>query len=131
MVPVLMRFIRGQMRRSRQAGLSVPQFRALVYLSVHEDTSLSAMAEHLGLSLPTASRMVQLLVQRGLVERQEHAEDRRRVALSLTTRGSRVYRTALNATEVALASSLRTLRPQRLARLSEAMQTLNELFSQG
>ncbi|MBI4578561.1 MAG: MarR family transcriptional regulator, partial [Planctomycetes bacterium] len=66
-VPVVMRFIRHEMRRHRRGGVTVPQFRALVFVSNHADASLSAMAEHLGLSLPAASRLVQGLVQRGLM----------------------------------------------------------------
>ncbi len=124
-----MRFIRSKMRQHREAGLSVPQFRALIFLSTHEDSSLSAMAEHLGLSLPAASRLVQLLVQRGLMERRPDAGDRRRVSLSLTRRGSRAFRAAHAATQAALARSLRALSAQQSGQISVAMRLLSELFS--
>jgi len=79
-VPSVMRFIRYQMRQHRQAELSVPQFRSLVFLSHNENASLSEMAEHLGLSLPATSRMVELLVKRGWMRRRtelSHARDAR------------------------------------------------------
>jgi len=128
-VPAVMRFIKDQMRRHRQAELTVPQFRALVILSHHEDLSLSALAEHLGLSLPTASRLVELLVKRQLMHRQTLSNDRRRVSLSLTRRGQATFRTALAATQVALARSLATLSARELAQVSKASRVLNRVFA--
>jgi DNA-binding MarR family transcriptional regulator len=128
-VPVIMRFIRHQMRGHRQAELTVPQFRTLVFLSHSEDSSLSATAEHLGLSLPATSRMVDLLVRRGLMERRPQAADRRRVSLSLTHRGQEAFRTALEATEKALSGSFKSLSPQELTQVIGAMRTLSRVFA--
>ena len=58
--------------------LSLSQIRALHTL-VREPAgaSLGAVADHTGLSLPTASRVVDSLVQRGLATRLEDPDDRR------------------------------------------------------
>src|SRR5436190_24215904 len=85
-MPPVMWFIRRQMRRHRTAGLSVPQFRALALLDRFPTASLSLLAEHLGSSQPSASRLVTGLVSRGFVTRKECVDDRRQVALPLTTR---------------------------------------------
>ena len=69
-VPLVMRFIRGQVRRRRTAGLSLPQFRTLIFLSRAQNSSLSAVAGHLGLSLPAMSRLINGLVNGRLVGRQ-------------------------------------------------------------
>src|SRR5512136_2638870 len=108
-VPAVMRFIRGQMRGHRRAHLTVPHFRALVFLSHYDDASLSALAEHVGLSLPAASRMVELLVKRGLMERRPRSGDRRRLALALTARGRTTFSAALRATRAALARRFEAL----------------------
>ena len=63
-VPLVMRFIRDQVRRRRTAGLSLPQFRTLIFLNRIKNSSLSAVAEHLGLSLPAMSRLINGLVAR-------------------------------------------------------------------
>ncbi len=123
-----MRFMRRQMRRHRHAELTVPQFRSLIFLSNHADASLSALAEHIGLSLPAASRMVQLLVDRGLMDRRAHAGDRRRVSLSLTRQGRDAYRTALAATEAAMARTLKTLTSRQLDQVGSAMGMLHDVF---
>lgn len=128
-VPSVMRFIRCQMRGHREAGLTVPQFRALVFVSHTDDSSISAMAEHLGLSVPAASRMVDLLVRRGLMERQASLGDRRCVSLSLTPQGKATFRTALRATQVALARRFKTLSAQERYVVGGAMQILSRLFS--
>jgi DNA-binding MarR family transcriptional regulator len=128
-VPAAMRFIRREMRAHRHAELSVPQFRALVFVNFSEDRSVSAMAEHLGLSLPATSRTVDLLVQRGLLERRSVAGDRRRVALSLTAQGRTTYQRARRATLAAIAGRFASLDPAERALVSQAMQLLDQTFA--
>src|SRR5437868_8242048 len=86
-LPTVMWFIRRQMRRHRTGGLSVPQFRALCLLDRSPTASLSIVAEHLGSSQPSASRLITGLVSRGLVKREESADDRRQIQLVLTSEG--------------------------------------------
>ena len=128
-VPSVMRFIRHQMRGHRQAELTVAQFRALVFLSHNDAAALSALAEHIGLSLPATSRMVELLVKRGLIERQVRSSDRRCVSLSLTGRGKAIFRTALEATQAVLARRLDDLSAGELSLVSQAMGILSQVFS--
>src|SRR3954468_630063 len=82
-MPQVMWFIRRQMRQHRTRGMSVPQFRTLVMLDRYPTASLSAVAENLGATLPTASRMVSGLVTKGLVARRPHPTDRRQASLVL------------------------------------------------
>lgn len=126
---VLMGFIRNEMRQNRRAGLSVPHFRALVFLSHAGDASVSAMAEHLGLSLPATSRLADTLVRRGLLSRQSQAGDRRRVLLSLTSTGQAAFEGALAATEQALARRFEALPRRELSQVLMAMRALDRVFS--
>jgi DNA-binding MarR family transcriptional regulator len=128
-VPLLMRFIREHMRRHRTRGLSVPQFRALAFLSHHAEISLSALAEHIGLSLPAASRMVETLVKRRLIERRARTSDRRCVSLSLTPGGHRTFRTALRATQSALGRRFGRLSAAELLLISRSMRVLSGVFA--
>jgi DNA-binding MarR family transcriptional regulator len=125
----VMRFVRTHMRAHQRAGLTVPQFRALVFLSQHDEASLSALAEHVGLSLPATSRMVDLLVQRQMLERRAAAADRRRVSLSLTGRGQATFQAALQATQVALARRFATLSNRDLSRVSRVLKVLERIFA--
>src|SRR3954470_22241366 len=76
-LPLVMWFIRREMRHHRTGGLSVPQFRALCLLDRYPTISLSNVAEHLGSSQPSASRLITGLVSRRLVKREESSDDRR------------------------------------------------------
>jgi DNA-binding MarR family transcriptional regulator len=127
-VPSVMRFIRHEMRARRRARLSVPQFRALVFMARSEDVSLSATAEHLGLSPAATSRMVDALVGRGLAERRAGADDRRRVSLSLTARGRRTYQAAHREMQRALARRFGVFSGRQRALIQEAMRLLSRAF---
>src|SRR3954464_5590531 len=89
-LPPVMWFIRRYMRQQRTSGLSVPQFRALCLLARFPTASLTHIAEHLGSSQPSASRLISGLVTRGLVARRECPDDRRQVTLLLTAKGKQV-----------------------------------------
>jgi len=58
-VPLVMRTVRAEMRRRRTADLSVPQFRTLNFLNRQAGASLSQVAEHIGLTLPSMSLLVE------------------------------------------------------------------------
>ncbi|HTL30837.1 MAG TPA: MarR family transcriptional regulator [Tepidisphaeraceae bacterium] len=123
-----MRFVRKHMRSHRARGLSLPQFRTLALLHSVPAANLSAVAEFLGASLPTASRIVSGLVTKGLVERCEHASDRRQLELALTARGAATVETAHRATRDELSKELQTLSPAQRASLVRGMHALRSLF---
>ncbi len=127
-VPLIMQFIRVEMRRSRGPGVSVPQFRVLTYLNRTEGASLSAVADRVGLSLPAMSRLVDGLVRRELVRREESAEDRRRVTLRLTNLGKELVRTSRVGAQAHLAEALTALAPSDRAEVAEAMRRLRPVF---
>lgn len=79
------RGFRTWMRES--SGLSVAQFRVLLFISRRNGCSLAELKDYLGVSAPSASRMVEALRERGLVMREEDRDDRRRVRLTLTDAG--------------------------------------------
>src|SRR6184192_1030596 len=105
-VPLVMRHFRGWMRSQRIAGLSVPQFRAMALLGRLGGCDLRSVAEHLGLSTPSASRMIQTLVTKGFVVREAATEDRRQIALHLSERGRAVMKAAQKHTEGRIAQVL-------------------------
>ena len=73
-------------------GVTLPQFRMLVVLEAHQ-TNLSGLAAALDVAPSTATRMVDRLVDAGLVQRTIPAGDRREIALTLTPSGRRSVRT--------------------------------------
>ncbi len=71
-------------------GLSPSQANALMRLYHSGACGVSDIGDHVGLSNPAASQMVDRLVQMGLVERTENTSDRRVRRLALTEKGCRL-----------------------------------------
>jgi DNA-binding MarR family transcriptional regulator len=128
-VPMVMRFLRGRMR-SRRQNLTVPHFRTLIFIQRTPDAGLSALAEHIGLSLAAASRLVAVLVRRGLVVRETRVADRRSAVLMLTSRGRSLFDEAFRATRQTLADELQRLPPSELQTVSDSMEVLHRVFAQ-
>jgi DNA-binding MarR family transcriptional regulator len=128
-VPLVMRTVRAQLRAQRRADISVPQFRAMGFIDANDGASLSDLASHIGLTLPSMSKLIDGLVARELVTRTSHSADRRRICLSLTTLGREELRAAHRSTEKFLADRLSSLPDDDLKNISRAMQLLKELFS--
>ena len=123
-----MRFIRTQMHGHRQAGLTVIQFRALVFLNLHPDAMLSALAEQLGLSMPATSRLAEVLVRRRLIQRASGVGDRRRVSLSPTRRGRATFQAAQAAAQAALAERCTSLSKHEMVLVNHVMGILRRVF---
>lgn len=128
-VPLIMRVIRIEMRSQRLTELSIPQFRVLIYINQHPGASLSQVAEYIGLTLPSASSLVDGLVQHGLITRQTSSGDRRRMFLKLTSAGQEQMNFTLHQTESRLAETLACLPVEKQDQLFEAMQILRTLFT--
>lgn len=86
-IPAVMDSIRMAMRKRVGDQLSVPQFRCLNFISRKPGCSVGAIAGILGVTLPTASAMVDRLVRAGSVVSQTASEDRRRTQLHPTQSG--------------------------------------------
>lgn len=127
-VPQIMRAIRAEMRQHRTVDLSVPQFRTLGFIDRNVDASLSEVAEHIGLTLPSMSKMVDGLVTRKLVTRQTDPADRRRMTLALTRSGLTALEASRAATRTCLAENLSALTEVERANVVRAMEALRPIF---
>lgn len=77
----------GWFQTVSELDLSLTQLKALQVLGRREEPSVKELGECLGLSLPAASRAVDGLLGRGLVERRECAADRRSRLVRLSPDG--------------------------------------------
>ena len=130
-VPPVMGHIRREMRSHRAPGISVPQLRTLIFLNRHEGASLSEVADHIGLQLPTMSKTVDALVSRKLVVRKASSGDRRRISLKLSAQGIDVLRQTRSAAEADLAEALKSLMPAQQDSVVEALTALGAIFAPG
>jgi|SRR5581483_6975686 DNA-binding MarR family transcriptional regulator len=127
-VPLIMRAIRSQMRAHRRADLTVTQFRVLAFIDRHTGASLSDVGDHIGLALPSMSKMIDVLVARKLVARKFDLTDRRRVTLALTARGRAILQGARDETRAVMTQTFATCSAPELQTIAAAMELLRPLF---
>ncbi len=94
-----------------ELDLSLTQVKLLHVLDAEPSVSLKHVGSCVGLSLPAASRAIEALHQRGLVERKEDEHDRRIKRVEVTEAGHDV---------------VRRLNQARLAYLEQFAETLSE-----
>lgn len=128
-IPDVMQLIRAEVRRQRGPGLSVLQLRALAFLERNPGSALSALADHVGLTLSAMSTQISNLVQRGLVRRSESATDRRFVTLTLTEKGQTRLLAVRQSAQASLAVVCAPLSAEEQATLINALAILRELVS--
>ncbi len=129
-VPKVMRAIREEMRRQGAPVLSIPQLRTLAYLHRRPGSCLFHLAEHLGVTRPTASAIVERLVQRDLVTRTEDPRERRRVILRPTPLGTLLHQRVRQSTHGWMVTALSRLSPERLRQIMQGVTLLAEPFKE-
>lgn len=128
-VPIVMRDIRSEMRSRRSPDLTVPQFRTLAFVNRNEGSSLSEVANHMGLTPPSTCRLVDGLIARGMMTRQDHPTDRRRVRLSVTPRGLTILEASRRGALAHLADKLSGVAADDRGVIVKAMETLRGVFA--
>jgi DNA-binding MarR family transcriptional regulator len=129
-VPLVMRFIRAEVRSSRAPSLSVSQLRVLTFLSRTPGAPLSSVAEHLGVTRSTASATVDRLVRHRLVSRTVHPQERRCVVLMPTPAGVQHLQQAREAACTRMAKVLAGLSAADLLRVIEGLALLGSAFKE-
>ena len=128
--PQIVQAIRVEMRRGRGSDITIPQFRAMRFIQKNPDSSSSHLAEHLGLTLPSVSKLVDGLVNQKFITRKESTTDRRKLTLLLTQIGTSIVDSARAAARANLAQKLKDLSDKDLETISKAMQLLHPIFVQ-
>jgi DNA-binding MarR family transcriptional regulator len=106
--------------------LSLTQLKALYRLGDVEERTVSELAGDLQLSMPAASRAVDGLVQRGLVERRECPSDRRTRRVRLSPTGRDALRNVYETRRSDLESAMAALSPQERDGLHAAIAPILE-----
>jgi DNA-binding MarR family transcriptional regulator len=101
--------------------ITIAQYRTLVVLASRGPQKIADLAEQLGVTPPTAGRMCDRLVRRGLVSRHRAQADRRVVRISLTAAGRQIVDDATRQRRVFLARTLAALPAPRRGEVAAAM----------
>ena len=115
-----------------ESGLSFVQMKALVTLGgteiadEAEGTTVTALAESLGISAASASRAVEGLVKRRLTSRVEDTEDRRIRRLTLTAKGRELADQIVSARLAGIEDFTASLESRERSKLAAALGALME-----
>ncbi|WP_019874522.1 MarR family winged helix-turn-helix transcriptional regulator [Sporichthya polymorpha] len=119
-----MRRVRG--RAAREDGLTISQFRLLCAVQRCPDAGLRELAEEVGASAPTVTRMLAGLERDGIVTREASARGQRRVCVTLTASGREVLEAKRSQVEARRAAVYSSLRPEERAQLQHLLPRLAE-----
>ena len=78
-------------RYAQRFGIGVTEWRVVAVLGRYPDLSAGEVAARTAMDKVAVSRAVARLLERGLVERDTHGDDRRRSVLALSRSGQRIY----------------------------------------
>lgn len=97
------------------------QLRAMVVVASRGTLSLGPLAEAVGISLSTASRMCDRMVEAGLLNRADDPNDRRQVVLTLTPAGQALVQQVMRERSEALTGVLNRLSKADRKRLAAVL----------
>lgn len=124
--PAVMRTIFAESRRGDN-NFTPSQFRILHMLS-SKDCSISQLAQNQGVSLPSMSDTVQTLVERGWLERDQSAEDRRVMQVRINRKGQQVLANEHKRLVGLMAERLETLTVAELDQIEKSLASLLSVF---
>ena len=104
--------------------LTMPQLKVVLLLFTGGPARMSVIASDLGVTLATATGVVDRLVQRGLVAREGNPEDRRVVLCRLSKQGQNLIGGLWQVSREQLRGLMRVLAPQQLELIAEALKAL-------
>src|SRR5262245_19908210 len=124
---LVMRTVAADMRRSSNP-IAPPQMGLLMKIG-DGPTTMSSLARSHAVSLPTISKSVDVLVDRGWVARWVDREDRRQTIIRLTPKGRRVLADLMHRTEKQVATRLAPLESHERAQLVSVMNLLQRVLT--
>jgi homoprotocatechuate degradation regulator HpaR len=133
-LPMLLLWVREElMRRFRESmhvhGLTDQQWRIIRALTETESLEIVELGARCCLHPASLSRILPKLAADGLVSRRTNAEDQRRVIVSLTPRGWRLYESAIPTSQRIYDEVARDVGPERLEHAYEVLEELVALLS--
>ena len=122
------RYLRRYGRQMQQEGISGRKISTLRYLVEAGPLTVGQLSDYLSISDSSTSTTIADLKKRGYVTRTRSPDDNRVVMVAVTDAGRELAaRTPLGGIPL-LREELKTLPPDRLAQVHEALETMNELL---
>jgi DNA-binding MarR family transcriptional regulator len=109
--------------------LTTPQLKVVLLLYLNGPANMSSLAASLGVTLATATGIVDRLVDRDIITRENAREDRRVVVCHLSTRGQELTDRLYSSGRDRARQLLEGLEPGQLRLIDEALQGLSKVMT--
>ena len=80
---------------SKTSHLTMVQLEALIFLKKQKDAQMSDIAHHFSITMPSATSLVNKLIEFKYAQRKNDPKDRRVIKINLTTQGERLLDEAI------------------------------------
>jgi len=104
--------------------VTLTQYRTLVVLASRGPQSLAALAEAVDVTPPTATRMCDRLIRKGLIVRRHDRVDRRLIRLTLAEKGHELVAEVTDRRRAEIADLLEAIPSEQQAALVDSLQRL-------
>lgn len=112
------------MRFAKEKNYSIPQLKALIHLSHHQECNVSGLSEEFGVTNAAISQILEKLVQLGFVLRTEDPQDRRQKILVLTEEGKEIAQESQREREKWLSELVNSLSEEEKEQVDAALRLL-------
>jgi len=106
------------------AAITPAQFRCLDFLARHEQCSVGGLSDGLAISDPAATKLVDRLAGKGLVNRRPSPDDRRVVYVYLSDAGASLIDRLAGSRDALLAAAIQSLSPHRRRMLIRCLEAV-------
>jgi DNA-binding MarR family transcriptional regulator len=107
--------------------ITMPQLKILLILHVHGPRRMSDLAAELDVTLPTATSLVDRLVEKRYVAREAHPDDRRVVLCHLSEEGQQAISHIWQAARLRSLELLQAMDASKLEMFAEALRAMHEV----
>jgi len=122
-------FVAGILRAFGDFDFSLPQMATLLLLDEEGELTIKQVAEHLSRSISATSRLLDQLVERGMISRREDEHDRRARRVAITERGRSLITTMEQERADTQIAVMEYLSAEERAEVTRAMTLLAEASS--
>jgi len=129
LLPELSRAVQQSMPEdARREGVSAAQVKALVHLAEYGPQTMSRLAEGLAITTPSATGLINPLVDMGFVVRERDLQDRRVVRVALSEQAALLAREILERQRRDVAEALSGMTPQEQQIFLEGLGRLVQVY---
>src|SRR5262249_16876369 len=119
--------MRNELRASRHEALTVAQFRVLMNLRCQPNSTTKDLADVIGVSVPSMSRMLHSLGRNGYVVREADTVDRRKSWIEVTTKGQQHLTRGCELAQSTINEKLNALDAKKRDQLKAGLLVLREV----